>query len=151
QIVTSRRMQHCAQGTGRCIAILDWCHVVLCAATVPGKSSRCRRLARADQENFSMDFGSAITISFEAGRTKHSGTECVRKRTKASALFIPGTNMTVAGKRAGDRRIQRTRNTLREALVSLIREKPYDAIAVTEILERANVGRSTFYMHFRNK
>jgi AcrR family transcriptional regulator len=33
----------------------------------------------------------------------------------------------------------------------LIHEKPYDAIAVTEILERANVGRSTFYTHFRDK
>jgi hypothetical protein len=32
-----------------------------------------------------------------------------------------------------------------------IREKPYDEIVVKEILDRANVGRSTFYMHFRDK
>ena len=50
-----------------------------------------------------------------------------------------------------DRRIQKTKSLLHEALGSLIREKPYDAIVVQEILDRANVGRSTFYMHFSDK
>lgn len=50
-----------------------------------------------------------------------------------------------------DRRIQKTLHLLREALVSLIAEKPYDSIVVKEILDRANVGRSTFYTHFRDK
>jgi AcrR family transcriptional regulator len=50
-----------------------------------------------------------------------------------------------------DRRVQRTRTSLRDALIGLAREKPYDAIAVKEILHRANVGRSTFYTHFRDK
>jgi AcrR family transcriptional regulator len=36
-------------------------------------------------------------------------------------------------------------------LIGLAREKPYDAIAVKEILSRANVGRSTFYAHFHDK
>jgi len=49
-----------------------------------------------------------------------------------------------------DRRIQKTLSLLREALVSLIAEKPYDSIVVKEILDRANVGRSTFYTHFRD-
>jgi AcrR family transcriptional regulator len=53
--------------------------------------------------------------------------------------------------RITDRRIQRTRSLLHEALASLIHEKAYDSIAVKEILDRANVGRSTFYMHFRDK
>lgn len=52
---------------------------------------------------------------------------------------------------AEDRRIQKTLKLLREALVSLIAEKPYDSIVVKEILDRANVGRSTFYTHFRDK
>lgn len=54
-------------------------------------------------------------------------------------------------KRGTDRRIQRTHKLLQEALVSLIREKDYDSIAIKEILDRANLGRSTFYTHFRDK
>ena len=50
-----------------------------------------------------------------------------------------------------DRRIQRTRALLHEALGSLIREKAYDRITVADILGRAKVSRSTFYIHFRDK
>lgn len=50
-----------------------------------------------------------------------------------------------------DRRVQKTHRLLRDALVTLIHEKGYDSIAVKEILERANVGRSAFYTHFRDK
>ena len=50
-----------------------------------------------------------------------------------------------------DRRVRRTRELLHGALSSLIHEKPYEGIVVKEILARANVGRSTFYAHFRDK
>ena len=50
-----------------------------------------------------------------------------------------------------DARVRRTQRRLREAIVSLIHEKSYPAIAVSEILERADVGRSAFYAHFSNK
>lgn len=50
-----------------------------------------------------------------------------------------------------DRRIQRTRRSLREALVALMIERGYEALTVQDILDRANVGRSTFYTHFRDK
>ena len=50
-----------------------------------------------------------------------------------------------------DRRVQKTKASLHDALIGLAREKPYPSIAVKEILDRANVGRSTFYMHFRDK
>lgn len=55
--------------------------------------------------------------------------------------------------RAGseDRRIQKTRKALHEALILLMFEKRYDAILIQEILDRANVGRSTFYTHFGDK
>ncbi len=50
-----------------------------------------------------------------------------------------------------DRRIQRTRQLLSDALIQLIREKDYSTISVSDIIERANVGRSTFYAHYRDK
>ena len=50
-----------------------------------------------------------------------------------------------------DRRILRTRKRLQEALLSLINEKGYDQITIQDILDRADVGRSTFYSHFLNK
>ena len=50
-----------------------------------------------------------------------------------------------------DRRSQRTRHLLSAALVELIREKDYSSITVGDIIERANVGRSTFYAHYRDK
>jgi AcrR family transcriptional regulator len=51
----------------------------------------------------------------------------------------------------GDRRVEKTRGSLHAALASLIHEKSYEDIVVKEILARANVGRSTFYTHFRDK
>lgn len=59
--------------------------------------------------------------------------------------------MKVPSKSIKDRRVQKTQSSLRQALLSLLAEKPYDSVAVKEILDRANVGRSTFYMHFRDK
>lgn len=50
-----------------------------------------------------------------------------------------------------DRRVARTQKLLRDALHSLIHERDYDSIVIKEILDRANVGRSAFYMHFRDK
>ena len=50
-----------------------------------------------------------------------------------------------------DRRILRTRRALKEAMIDLIKEKHYDSITVQNIIDRANVGRSTFYSHFRDK
>lgn len=54
-------------------------------------------------------------------------------------------------KQKTDRRIQRTKQLLRDAIVALILEKGYDDITIQDILDRANMGRSTFYAHFRDK
>ena len=54
-------------------------------------------------------------------------------------------------KNAIDRRVQKTRQLLKDALVELILEEGYEAVTINEILDRANVGRSTFYIHFENK
>jgi AcrR family transcriptional regulator len=47
--------------------------------------------------------------------------------------------------------VRRTRRIVQEALVALILEKGYDAVTVTDIINRADVGRSTFYSHFVDK
>lgn len=49
-----------------------------------------------------------------------------------------------------DRRIQRTRKALHESLIELIIEKGFDKVTVQDVIERANVGRSTFYSHFKD-
>src|SRR5712692_4008746 len=50
-----------------------------------------------------------------------------------------------------DRRVQRTQGLLQKALIELIGERGYDVITIQEIVDRANVGRTTFYLHYRSK
>ena len=50
-----------------------------------------------------------------------------------------------------DRRVRRTRHALTGALIELVLEKRYDAITIQNLLDRADVGRSTFYAHYRGK
>ncbi|RSX49484.1 TetR/AcrR family transcriptional regulator [Bifidobacterium callimiconis] len=49
-----------------------------------------------------------------------------------------------------DRRVRRTRTRLTEALLELMKSKPVDRITVTELTERADVNRVTFYSHYGN-
>ena len=54
-------------------------------------------------------------------------------------------------RRKPDLRIRRTRSLLSNALVALMQEKSINKITVQEVLARAVVGRSTFYLHYRNR
>ena len=54
-------------------------------------------------------------------------------------------------KMSPDRRIQRTRQVLLNSMIELISEKGYATLTVQDIIDRANVGRSTFYSHFQDK
>lgn len=54
-------------------------------------------------------------------------------------------------RRKADRRTLRTRDTLGDALVELMQEKSFEEITVQDVLDRAGVGRSTFYVHYRDK
>ena len=56
-----------------------------------------------------------------------------------------------SGRRKPDRRIERTRSRLGNSLIALIQEKPIDEVTLREVLDRAGVGRSTFYVHYRDK
>ncbi|NWF69924.1 MAG: TetR/AcrR family transcriptional regulator [Chloroflexi bacterium] len=50
-----------------------------------------------------------------------------------------------------ERHKQRTRQTLVQAALELISSRGYDAVSVQDITDRADVGRGTFYLHFKNK
>ncbi len=52
---------------------------------------------------------------------------------------------------ADDRRVRRTRMAVFEAFRALVLSRRYDEIRVADIIERADVGRSTFYDHFQSK
>ena len=62
--------------------------------------------------------------------------------------YRPGSNAETP---KTDRRILKSKKALRDALVELIQEKGYDAVSVEEITQRANVGRATFYLHYKDK
>ena len=64
---------------------------------------------------------------------------------------FPAVNRPGSAPSGGDRRISRTRSALRTALLALIEEKGYETITVEEITSRANVGRATFYLHYKDK
>jgi AcrR family transcriptional regulator len=72
----------------------------------------------------------------------------VRYRTSVAGLFRK-VGETMAS--TPDRRVRRTRKALQEALVGLMTEKGYEAVTVQEIIDRADVGRSTFYLHYTDK
>ena len=50
-----------------------------------------------------------------------------------------------------DRRVNRTRRQLRDAMMSLVLERGYNAVTIEDITERADLGRTTFYLHYHSK
>lgn len=50
-----------------------------------------------------------------------------------------------------DRRVKRTQELLQKALIDLIDKRDYNAITIQEIVDRANVARTTFYVHYGSK
>lgn len=50
-----------------------------------------------------------------------------------------------------NRRVQRTRALLQKSLVDLINERGYESITIQDIADRANIGRTTFYLHYNGK
>jgi AcrR family transcriptional regulator len=60
-------------------------------------------------------------------------------------------NPSPAKPRKPDARARRTCERLGGALITLIQEKPVAEVTIQEVLDRADVGRSTFYLHYRGK
>jgi AcrR family transcriptional regulator len=50
-----------------------------------------------------------------------------------------------------DRRIRKSQRAIRDAFISLVLERGYDAVTIEDIAERADVARATFYAHFADK
>jgi AcrR family transcriptional regulator len=47
-----------------------------------------------------------------------------------------------------DRRKRKTRIAIQKACIELIQEKDFDTITISDIAERADINRATFYLHF---
>jgi AcrR family transcriptional regulator len=88
-------------------------------------------------------YGAALEV------TNDSRGRFVRFQTiRAKRPFREPNPLTSGG---DDRRVRKTRRLLHEALVTLILERGWDAVSVRDVCEKADVGRSTFYVHFADK
>ena len=67
------------------------------------------------------------------------------EKTQIAKMHLPHLKKKI------DVRVRRTRDALGDALVDLMQEKPFDSITVQDVLDRAQVGRSTFYSHYSDK
>jgi AcrR family transcriptional regulator len=82
------------------------------------------------------------------GRLPDRAAANVPYRTNAAirpGILVPHMTETI------DRRAARTRKALYEALISLILRKGYEAITIQDLIDEADVGRSTFYAHYTGK
>jgi AcrR family transcriptional regulator len=86
-----------------------------------------------------MLFDNATDDRTALSRTGHAAAKVHEKRTRPMNAIRE------------DRRALRTRKALHGALMALILRKGYEALTVQDIIDEADVGRSTFYAHFTGK
>jgi AcrR family transcriptional regulator len=64
---------------------------------------------------------------------------------------MPNKRRPSVRKSTSDPRVQRTAHAMGSALAALMRESEWSDVTVQHILDRAGIGRATFYAHYRNK
>jgi AcrR family transcriptional regulator len=99
-----------------------------------------------------VDVNAFLNILSGNARANDGAPPIVRFGTSGRDCPETGRRPFMAGTaKKEDRRIQRTRRLLLQALFALLGEKGFDDVTVQDIIDRANVGRSTFYVHFVDK
>ncbi len=83
--------------------------------------------------------------------SRNKGLKSEASKNEPSKLREHGAQRKPKQRRKPDQRARRTCERLGNALLTLIVEKPINDVTVQEVLDRASVGRSTFYLHFRDK
>ena len=66
-------------------------------------------------------------------------------------MFITEQIVSSVHMSSQDRRITKTRKAIYAAFLQLLNQKDYESITVQEIIDLADVGRSTFYSHYESK
>ena len=66
-------------------------------------------------------------------------------------MSINSRTATSSTSQSNDLRARRTRKWLQDALIGLMKEKPFQDIQITELTARAQVSRPAFYLHFVSK
>jgi AcrR family transcriptional regulator len=87
----------------------------------------------------------------KAGKKKKTSSETASAHGTSKPTSRPKSKPKLKSQTKTDRRILRTRDALGDALVALMHEKNFDQITVQQVLDRAGVGRATFYAHYRDK
>lgn len=50
-----------------------------------------------------------------------------------------------------DLRITKTKQAIKESFIALVKQKGYNKVSVTDIVNKANINRNTFYLHYQDK
>lgn len=74
-----------------------------------------------------------------------------KDRSKLSVLFSSEQFVSSVYMPKRDRRVSKTKKAIYQAFLQLLNDKGYDATTVQDIIDLADVGRSTFYCHYESK
>ena len=50
-----------------------------------------------------------------------------------------------------DLRVIKTKTSIKDSFIDLVKEKGYNKVSVTDIVKKANINRNTFYLHYEDK